>query len=106
MDPEGKVAIVTGGSSGIGRATAIALAAAGASVVVADVNAEGGGETVSMIEHAGGAAAFVKCDVTSRDGLEGMVAFAERTYGGLDILHNNAGIGTPPPRFPDAPPET
>ena len=105
MDPEGKVAIVTGGSSGIGRATAIALAAAGASVVVADVNAEGGGETVSLIEQAGGRAAFVKCDVTSRDDLEGMVAFAEQTYGGLDILHNNAGIGTPPPRFPDAPPE-
>jgi NAD(P)-dependent dehydrogenase (short-subunit alcohol dehydrogenase family) len=92
MDPEGKVAIVTGGSSGIGRATAIALAAAGASVVVADVNAEGGGETVSLIEQAGGRAAFVKYDVTSRNDLEGMVAFAEQTYGGLDILHNNAGI--------------
>ena len=105
MDPEGKVAIVTGGSSGIGRATAVSLAGAGASVVVADVNAEGGGETVSLIEQAGRTAAFVKCDVTSRDDLEGMVAFAEQTYGGLDILHNNAGIGTPPPRFPDAPPE-
>src|SRR3990172_2285098 len=105
MDPEGKVAIVTGGSSGIGRATAVALAAAGAAVVAADVNAEGGGETVSLIEQAGGRAAFVKCDVTNRDELEGMVAFAERTYGGLDILHNNAGITTPPPRFPDAPPE-
>ena len=105
MDPEGKVAIVTGGSSGIGRATALALAAAGASVVVADVNAEGGAETVSLIDQAGGTAVFVKCDVTSRESLEAAVAFAEGTYGGLDILHNNAGIGTPPPRYPDAPPE-
>src|SRR3990170_1879594 len=105
MDPEGKVALVTGGSSGLGRATAIALAATGASVVVADVDADGGAETVSLIAQTGGTAAFVKCDVTSRADLQGMVAFAERTYGGLDILHNNAGIGTPPPRFPDAPPE-
>jgi len=105
MDPEGKVAIVTGGSSGIGRATALVLAAAGASVVVADVNAEGGAETVSLIRQAGGRAAFVSCDVTSRDSLEAAVALAEGTYGGLDILHNNAGIGTPPPRYPDAPPE-
>ena len=105
MDPEGKVAIVTGGASGIGRATALALAQAGASVVVADVNAEGGAETVSLIEQAGGRAAFVRCDVTSRDDLEATVAFAEETYGGLDIMHNNAGITTPPPRFPDAAPE-
>src|SRR3990170_3502819 len=105
MDPEGKVAIVTGGSSGIGRATEIALAAAGASVVVADLNAEGGAETVSLIEEAGGRAAFVRCDVTSRGDLEPMVAFAEETYGGLDILHNNAGITTPPPRFPAAAPD-
>ena len=73
MDPEGKVAIVTGGSSGIGRATALALAAAGASVVVADVNAEGGAETVSLIEQAGGSAAFVNCDVTTREDLEAAV---------------------------------
>ena len=94
MDPEGKVAIVTGGASGIGRATALALAAAGASVVVADVNAEGGAETVSLIEQANATAAFVKCDVTIRS-----------RSSRLDILHNNAGIGTPPPRFPEAAPE-
>ncbi len=102
MNPEGKVALVTGGSSGIGRATAIALAEAGASVVIADVDAEGGAETVSLIEKAGGRAAFVEAEVTKRDDLERMVAFAEETFGGLDILHNNAGINTSPPRFPDA----
>lgn len=106
MDPDGKVAIVTGAGSGIGRATALALAQAGASVVAADVNAEGSAETVSLIEAAGGKAAFVQCDVTSRADLEATVAFAEKTYGGLDILHNNAGIGVPPPRFPAASPET
>ncbi len=104
MNPEGKAALVTGGSSGIGRATAIALAEAGASVVIADVDAEGGAETVSLIERGGGKAAFVESDVTKREDLERMVAFAEETFGGLDILHNNAGIGLPPPRFPDIPP--
>ncbi len=106
MDPAGKVALVTGGSSGIGRATATALAEAGASVVIADIDSEGGRQTVSLVEGAGGRAAFVACDVTKRTDLERMVAFAEETYGGLDILHNNAGVNTPPPRFPDAPAES
>jgi NAD(P)-dependent dehydrogenase (short-subunit alcohol dehydrogenase family) len=105
MNPEGKVALVTGGSSGIGRATALLLAEAGASVVVADVDSGGGAETVSLIEQAGGKAAFVESDITKREELERMVAFAEETYGGLDILHNNAGIALPPPRFPDTPVE-
>ena len=105
MNPEGKVALVTGGSSGIGRATALLLAEAGASVVVADIDGEGGAETVSLVEQAGGKAAFVESDITKREELERMVAFAEETYGGLDILHNNAGIGLPPPRFPETPPE-
>src|SRR3990170_2697702 len=104
MDPKGKVALVTGGGSGIGRATALALAEAGASVVVADVDEGGGRETVSLIEKAGGTAAFVKSDVTKREEIERMVAFAEETYGGLDILHNNAGVTTSPPRFPAASP--
>lgn len=101
MDPNGKVALITGGGSGIGRATAIALADAGASVVVSDINEDGGRETVSAIEQAGGKAAFVQTDVTNREDLERMVAFAEETYGGLDIVHLNAGVGTARPVFPD-----
>ena len=102
MDPNGKVALITGGGSGIGRATALALAKDGASILIADMNEEGARETVRLIEEAGGKAASVRVDVTERDDLERMVAFAEETFGGIDIFHNNAGIGTPQPRFPAA----
>jgi NAD(P)-dependent dehydrogenase (short-subunit alcohol dehydrogenase family) len=102
MDPKDKAALITGGGSGIGRATAVALAGVGASIAIADVSEQGGRETVHLIEDAGGRAAFVQVDVTKRDDLERMVAFTEETFGGLDIFHNNAGIGTPQPRFPAA----
>ncbi len=105
MDPNGKVALITGGGSGIGRATALALADEGASAVIADLNDDNGRETVHLIEDAGGKAAFVHVDVTKRDDLGRMVSFAEETFGGLDIFHNNAGIGTPQPRFPAAAPD-
>jgi NAD(P)-dependent dehydrogenase (short-subunit alcohol dehydrogenase family) len=78
------------------------LAQAGVSVVVADVSEQGGRETVRLVEAEGGKAAFIRTDVTKREDIEGMVTFAEETYGGLDIAFNNAGIGTPAPRFPDA----
>src|SRR3990172_1569817 len=74
MDPSGKVALVTGGGSGIGRATALALARAGASVVVADIGEDGGRQTGRLIEAAGGKAAFVRTDVTKREDIERMVA--------------------------------
>jgi NAD(P)-dependent dehydrogenase (short-subunit alcohol dehydrogenase family) len=69
---------------------------------VADVDEGGGHETVAQIERGGGIGAYVQTDVRSRQQLEDMVAFAERTFGGLAILHANAGVGTPRPRFPDA----
>jgi NAD(P)-dependent dehydrogenase (short-subunit alcohol dehydrogenase family) len=102
MDPSGKVALITGAGSGIGRATALALSKEGASVVVADVDDVGGAETVRLVEASGGRAAFVHTDVTKRDDLERMVSFAEETFGGLDILYNNAGVATPQPRYPAA----
>jgi NAD(P)-dependent dehydrogenase (short-subunit alcohol dehydrogenase family) len=102
MDPTGRVALITGGGSGIGRATALALAREGARTVIADISEASGRETVRLTEDAGARAAFVQVDVTRWDDLERMLAFTEETFGGLDIFHNNAGIGTPQPRFPAA----
>ena len=102
MEIKDKVALITGASSGIGRATALRLGREGAAVVVADVDETGGRETVSMIETDGGRAAFVRADVIDADDTQAMIAFAEETFGGLDILHNNAGILTGQPGFPDA----
>ena len=87
------VAVVTGGGSGIGRATAIEFANRGASVIVADVDAEGSNETISKIDAIGGDATFVKTDVTDPDDTEDMVAAAVDEYGRLDYAFNNAGIG-------------
>jgi len=86
-----KVAIVTGGSTGIGRATAVLFARHGARVVIGDVNPEGR-ETVKTIEQEGGAALFVETDVRNARQVEDLVAAALKTYGGLHVAFNNAGI--------------
>jgi NAD(P)-dependent dehydrogenase (short-subunit alcohol dehydrogenase family) len=89
---DGKVAIVTGGSAGIGRAAALAFAKRGARVVVADVAEDGGRETVEMVERDGGEAVFVATDVSSPEDVERMVRTAKDRFGRLDIAFNNAGI--------------
>lgn len=90
---QGKVALVTGAGSGIGRGCALKMAREGAKVVVCDVVVSGGEETVKMIKKAGGEAIFVKVDVTKAAEVEAMVKTAVDTYGRLDCAHNNAGIG-------------
>lgn len=87
-----KVALVTGGASGIGRAAALAFAREGARVVVSDVTVVGGEETVQMIQAAGGTAMFVKADVSQGNEVERMVKLAVETYDRLDCAFNNAGI--------------
>ncbi|HLK11280.1 MAG TPA: glucose 1-dehydrogenase [Candidatus Binatia bacterium] len=87
---DGKVAIVTGGASGIGAATLRRFAAEGAAVVCADVDAEKGPAVVRAIAAAGGRAAFRRTDVAVLADLEATVAFAVERFGGLDVMHNNA----------------
>jgi NAD(P)-dependent dehydrogenase (short-subunit alcohol dehydrogenase family) len=87
-----KVALVTGGGAGIGRASAQALADVGASVVVADVAAEGGEETIRLIKEAGGEATFVQADVSKAVGVEELIRQTVKIYGRLDYAVNNAGI--------------
>jgi NAD(P)-dependent dehydrogenase (short-subunit alcohol dehydrogenase family) len=87
-----KVALVTGASMGIGRASALAFARRGAKVVVADVNVPGGEETVRLIRKAGSEAIFAKTDVSNAADVEVLVKKAVTTYGKLDYAHNNAAI--------------
>ncbi|NBU85386.1 MAG: SDR family oxidoreductase [Sphingomonadaceae bacterium] len=89
---EGNVALVTGASGGIGRASALAFAASGASVVVSDVNVDGAAETVALISAAGGNAVFQRCDVSNGADVKALVARAVSEYGRLDFALNNAGI--------------
>jgi NAD(P)-dependent dehydrogenase (short-subunit alcohol dehydrogenase family) len=89
---DGKVAFVTGATSGIGRATALAFAREGASVVVADIAADGAEETARLIEQAGGQALAVTCDVSRSEDVRGALDAAVERFGRLDIAFNNAGI--------------
>lgn len=91
-DMQGKVALVTGGTSGIGHATAIAFGRAGARVAVVGLNEEEGAETVREIRDAGGEAIFIHTDVSQPDQVEAMVRETVEAYGRLDYAFNNAGI--------------
>jgi NAD(P)-dependent dehydrogenase (short-subunit alcohol dehydrogenase family) len=101
MDFAGKVALVTGGGTGIGRASAILFAREGAKVVVTDVAVEAGTETVALIRKSGGEAIFVAADVSRSDQVRAVVERALSTYERLDIAHNNAGIEGPISRIAD-----
>ncbi|MCZ6821708.1 MAG: SDR family NAD(P)-dependent oxidoreductase, partial [Deltaproteobacteria bacterium] len=87
---KGKVAIVTGGASGIGAATLRRFAAEGASVVCADINDAAGVEIVSKLGADGAKAVFQHCDVSQLADIEATVELAVKTYGGLDVMYNNA----------------
>lgn len=89
---EGKVALVTGGAAGIGKATVEAFAAEGASVVVSDIDVQGGEALAQTIRAAGGKALFIACDVSKADQVEAMMEQIKAEFGRLDCAFNNAGI--------------
>jgi NAD(P)-dependent dehydrogenase (short-subunit alcohol dehydrogenase family) len=95
MKLKGKVAVITGAATGIGKATAILFAKEGASVVIADIKDKESNETVKMITESGGEAIFTHTDLTAISELEKMIKTAVDTYGRLDIFYHNAGIAGP-----------
>jgi NAD(P)-dependent dehydrogenase (short-subunit alcohol dehydrogenase family) len=101
-----KVALITGGGSGIGRATALIFAREGAKIVVADVNAKGVEETAAMIRQAGAEAMSLQCDVTDGRAVEEMVNAAVKQFGRLDCAFNNAGMAGGIARTADSTEET
>jgi NAD(P)-dependent dehydrogenase (short-subunit alcohol dehydrogenase family) len=89
---EGKVTLVTGGASGIGRATSLACAREGAKLIIADTQEESGRRTVELITEEGGEASFIQVDVTQAHAVEALISTIVARYGRLDCAHNNAGI--------------
>jgi NAD(P)-dependent dehydrogenase (short-subunit alcohol dehydrogenase family) len=103
-DLKGKVALVTGGASGMGRATAVKLAAMGVKVVItAAHNVKGGEEAAAEIKAAGGEAVFMQADVSKEEDVKALVERTVSEYGSLDLAFNNAGIGPDGVRIPFAP---
>lgn len=94
LDFTGKTVLITGGATGIGRATAVAFGQQGAKVVIGDV-ADAAGKTVNLIKEAGGEATFVKTDVTNAESVQNLVKTTVETYGSLDVAFNNAGVLPP-----------
>ena len=90
---DGKIALITGAASGIGRSTALLFADEGATIVLADVDEEGGPETERLVGDRGGTAIFVRCDVSASDQVEALVRECVERFGRLDCAYNNAGIG-------------
>jgi NAD(P)-dependent dehydrogenase (short-subunit alcohol dehydrogenase family) len=93
---EGKIAVITGAGSGVGRAASLIFARHGAKVVAADVNAAAAEETAAQVNAAGGEAIARACDVSKADQVTALVAAAVEQFGRLDIMYNNAGITNPP----------
>jgi NAD(P)-dependent dehydrogenase (short-subunit alcohol dehydrogenase family) len=89
---ENKVAVVTGRSSGIGRATAVAFARTGARVVVADINEQGGQQTIQLVKDAGGGGMFIRTDVSREADVAALMDTTAETYGRIDCAFNNAGL--------------
>ena len=99
MRLKGKIAIITGAGSGMGRESAIRFTEEGAKVVVADINEDGGKETVEMIKSKGGEAVFVKVDIAKDEDCKKMIDTAVENFGGLNILFNNAALPQKEKRF-------
>jgi NAD(P)-dependent dehydrogenase (short-subunit alcohol dehydrogenase family) len=95
MQLEGKVALITGSGSGMGQAAALLFAQEGARVVASDIVETGGQETVRRIQDVGGRAAFMAADVSKSGQVEALIQFAVKTFGGLHVLYNNAGVWLP-----------
>jgi NAD(P)-dependent dehydrogenase (short-subunit alcohol dehydrogenase family) len=94
---EGKVALITGGASGIGRASALGLAREGAAVAIGDIDDEGVAETARLVEEAAGRPLVRRCDVASSEQIDQLVAAAKDAFGGVDIVFGNAGVLTVAP---------
>lgn len=100
-DFAGKTALVTGGTSGIGRATAVAFGGAGARVAVSGRRQVEGEETVQLVEQAGGAAAFFQSNVAAERDVKALIDAVISSFGRLDYAFNNAGIEQNPQPLPD-----
>jgi NAD(P)-dependent dehydrogenase (short-subunit alcohol dehydrogenase family) len=98
---EGRVSLITGASSGIGRATALVFAEEGARLALADVDEAGGRETVRLVDEAGAEAVFIRCDVVDSAQVSALVAECVERFGRLDCAFNNAGIGGESARIAD-----
>ncbi len=89
---EGKIAVITGAGSGIGRASALCFAEEGATVVVSDIDITGGEQTADLIKQSGGAASFAKCDVSKASEVEALISGVVAAHGRIDCAFNNAGV--------------